>query len=116
MAAVFRRELGDEAGLPQRLEAMHGVEGGKAGIFGIDEDDAVIAVDGNLMNVEVACGLGIAWHIQPIELLVSHLSLLEDVLQTPNLGNCRKIDALGARTQSHRTHEVALINRESTSG
>jgi hypothetical protein len=43
MASVLRRELADEVRLPQRFEAVHGVEGGKAGVFGIDEHHAIIA-------------------------------------------------------------------------
>ena len=101
--------------LPQRPEAVDGIEGGETGIFGIDEDDVSALADGNLVDVEVAGGLRVARHVEPVELLVGHLTLREHVLQTPDLGDGREVDALGVGAEAHGAHEVALIDRQASS-
>lgn len=63
---------------------MHGIERGEAGIFRVDEDEAVVTVDGNLVNVEVPGGVGGARHIEPVELLVRDLAALEHVVEAPH--------------------------------
>jgi hypothetical protein len=102
MAAVLGRKLRDEARLPQRLEAVHRVERGKARIFGVDEDEPVLPVDGELVGVDVAGGLRHARHVEPLVvegLMVGELALTEHVLEPPDLGDGGEIEALrgGAR-------------------
>ena len=109
MATVLRREPADEAGLPQRLEAVHGIGAGEAGIFGVDEHDAVVAINGDLVDVEVAGGLGIARHKKPVELLVGHLARAKHVLQAPDLRDRRHVNALLVDAQPHGPDEIALV-------
>ena len=116
MATVLRREPADEAGLPQRLEAVHGIGTGQAGIFGVDEHDAVVAVDGDLVDVEVAGGLGIARHIEPVELLVGHLARAKHILQAPDLRDRRHVNALLVDAQPHGPDEIALVHGQPAVG
>ena len=92
MAAILRRELGDEARLPQRLERVHRVERGEAGIFGVDEDEPVFPVDGELMRIDVARSVGRARDVEPLvmqRLLVGELTRPKNVLEPPDLGDRR---------------------------
>ena len=78
-------------GQPSRIaKPFHRVEGDETRIVRIDEHDLSALVDGDLVDVEVASGLGVARYLEPVELLVGHLTLLEPVLRTPDLGRGQK--------------------------
>jgi hypothetical protein len=115
MAAVLRRELGDEGRLPQRLEAVHLIDGGEAGIFGVDEDQPVVGIDRELMGVNVARRIGHARNIEALvvqRLLVGELPWSQHILQAPNLGDGGEMDVLRRCREPHGAHEVPLEHRE----
>ena len=65
MAAVLGREPGDEGRLPERLEAVRLAGRRDAGEQRVGEDDAAVAVEGEVVDVEVAGVMGELRHDRP---------------------------------------------------
>jgi hypothetical protein len=114
MTTILRRQLADELGLPDCLEAMGLAELGEAGILGVDEHHLAIAADAKLMDVEIANGLGVARHIALVELTMDDLVRTQDVLEPPQLVQAPEIDALGITNNPHRALEDALEERDAS--
>jgi hypothetical protein len=94
---------------------VHRIERGKAGIFGVDEDEPVLAIDGELVGIDVAGGVGHARDVEPLvvqRLLVGELTGTEHVLEPPDLRDGGDMDRLRRGGEPHRAHEVALEHRE----
>lgn len=64
MAAILGRQTRDEGRLPERLEAVEDIERRKAAIFGVDEEDAPLGIDTDLVDIDIAGGLGVAYDRQ----------------------------------------------------
>src|SRR6185369_14247923 len=84
MAAVFRGEPRDEWGLPDRPEAVGFTRGGEAAKEGIHEDRAMLGIERDIVNIDVAGGVGALRHVEAIE-AVGDLSRWDGVLKSPEL-------------------------------
>ena len=51
-------------------------------------------------------------NVESIELLVRDLAILQHVLETPDLGDGRNVDALCAGAKTHGADKIALKHRE----
>jgi hypothetical protein len=83
---------------------------------GVDEHHAPGAVDGELVDVEIAGDLAVARHVQPVEMLVGALGAHQDVFQAPDLVDRRHIDPIAVAPQPHGAGEIALMHRETAIG
>src|SRR5688572_2548396 len=109
MAAILGSELGDEFGLPDRAEAVRLAGGGDAGIFGVDEDGPAVAVDGDLMDVDVADGDRGARDVDPVEMLVGALVAVQDVFEAPDLRQPANIEPIALGAHAHSADEILLV-------
>ncbi len=85
VTTVLGDELRNEIGLPDRTEAVDRVQGGEARIGADHEHGAALAVDRDLVRVDIASDLTIARQKHPVELAVGKLTLRKDILQPPDL-------------------------------
>ena len=109
VAAVLGGEPRDEGRLPQRLEAVGDAHRREAGEFGVDEDHPAGPVDAELVDVDVAGGLGVARHVEPVEILVGPLVRGEHVLEPPDLEQRADIEPRRGRVDAHRAHVILLV-------
>ncbi len=96
---------------PDRPERVAHARHRQAGELGVDEDDAVIRVDGDLVPVEVAGVLGVAREVERVEMLVGELARPEHVLKPPDADIRHEKDALGVGVDAHGARKVALVER-----
>ena len=108
MAAVLGRELGDERRLPEHAEGVRGRERRKTREQRVDEHDAPVAHDADVVDVEVARGVGDARD----EVAVGRIRRLvgtEHVLEAPDLEQRGDDEPLRVGPQPHGARKVALV-------
>ncbi len=108
MAAVLGGELGDEGRLPEHAESVRGRERGEAGEQRVDEHDAPVAHHADVVDVEVAGGVGDARHVVAVR-GVGRLVGAEDVLEAPDLEQGGDDETLRIGPQPHGAREIALV-------
>ena len=110
---------GPRARAPKRLEGMNGIERREAGIFGVDEDEPVLAVDGALTRIDVASSVGHAWHIAARNTAIAGLRAGPSTFSSRQIWAIAAIWMLcGVAVSPNGAHEVALEHRkpQSSSG
>ncbi len=113
MAAILGDPLADKRWLPQRHEAVVGIQGRETTEVGIDEQPPPLGVLGDLVSIEVAGDPALRGHIEPVAALKG-LPRRKPVVQPPELiaaGHEQTI-AVGLPAQAHRFVEQALVQRQ----
>ena len=73
VAAVLGGQLGDELGLPDGAEAVLHADRRQTRELGVHEDDAAGLVDRHFVHIDVADGLGVPGHEQPVEVAIVYV-------------------------------------------
>jgi hypothetical protein len=84
MATVFCSQFGDVFGLPHRRKTMGVAYRRQATEQGVDENDAAMLVDGNIVNIYIAGDVRHLRHIETIE-TVALLARRQHVVELPEL-------------------------------
>src|SRR6201989_3030496 len=100
MAAILRRQARDEAWTPDRPEALPRRRPGQEGEQRIDEERPAVAVDTEIVNVEIAGRVSELRHIKAI-IAVMDLARLERILESPELIERRHPERLAIGPQTH---------------
>ena len=93
VASIFGGELAHEGRPPERHEAVRGAHCGEAGIKRVDENEPAARRHSDVVNVDVARDVACLGHIEPV-VIAPHLTLCEDILETPELIERARIDAI----------------------
>ena len=115
VAAILRGQLAQERRPPERSEAGPLRKCGDASEACGDEHRAAGVVDGHVVDIEVAGGVGHLRHIEPIVSLVE-FARPEQVLETPELVERAQPEGLAIGPKAHRAVERALENGEPAFG
>src|SRR6185437_2812599 len=108
MATVFRREFGNEGRLPENTEGMSGTQRGEAGIECVDENDAAVGHDADIVRIEIAGRVRHARYVVAVGALLRLRAGREHVLKPPELEERRGQNALLVGPYPHGAREVSL--------
>ncbi len=111
MAAVLRRQFADERRRPQRAEARPLADRGDAAEQGVDEQRPAVAVDGDVVDVEIAGGVGDPGHVEAIGAVVDP-PRRQRVLEPPQLVERAHPQRIPGRAQPHAARERAFEDRQ----
>jgi hypothetical protein len=107
MAAIFRRQLADERGLPQRFKAMRFAQCRQAAKQRVDEHQSAMTIHGHVVNIQIAGGVTHLRYIQPVVTLLL-LSGFEDIFKAPDLIQAAHVQTIWCRAQSHAAVKTAF--------
>jgi len=102
MAAILRDNLADEIGFPDRLETVGQAGFAQAIEASVDEDNPASVLNSDLVDIDIAGGLQIAWDIHLVMHLIGGLIRAEHILHPHDLGQRAQIDPAGIAGQAHR--------------
>ena len=111
MATIFRGQTRDEGRLPEGGETVLVADGGDTTVERIDEENTPIAVERDVVRIEIAHGVSDARHIDAVVAVVQ-LALREPVGELPELPARGCEEPIGGGGQSHRPIEVTLEDGE----
>ena len=111
VTAIFRRDLVNEIGLPQHLEAAPLGEGGNAVEPGDDEHRLPVTADMDIVNIDIASDMPGHRQIARVIALLC-LTGLQKILKPPHLCACAHPDAAVGHCDTHAAVERTLENRQ----
>ena len=110
VAAILGLELGDEARLPDRTEALDGIERRQAGITGVHEHRTAVGPGADLVNIDVPGDERLPRHQRQIVLALREHSFGENVLEAPQLYLRREPQSVPVPANSHGAAECLLVH------
>ena len=113
MAAVLRREAGDEGRLPDRTKTVGEARRGETGIFRDHENNPAVLVDPQFMHVEIAGGLGVSRHVVAVEAVHAGIGG-QYVFHPPYLEMVCQIEPLRRGGDAHGPHEMPFVETYSS--
>ena len=111
VTAIFGRQLTDKVWLPNRFETVLEAKLAKAGIFGVDKDDATIFADPDFVQVDRACGLKIPGHIDFVMFAIGDLSGADNVFEPDDLIVRGELEPCAIADHPHGLRIMRLVKR-----